>query len=84
MQKTKNASSILQATRDFYLRSLKTCFHWQCFSRDEHIKKDKMDVACVIHVEGWRGGKEGANTYNVLVGKPDGMNRVGHKNVQQN
>jgi hypothetical protein len=42
------------------------------FFKDDHIKKDKMDVACAIHVGG------GANTYNVLVGKPDGKNRVAH------
>jgi hypothetical protein len=35
-----------------------------------------VDVALAIHVE-----VGAANTYNVLVGKPDGKNRVAHITV---
>jgi hypothetical protein len=68
---------VFQATRELYLRSVTTCLHWQCFSRNEHIKRDKTDVACAIHVGG-KVGEEGANTYNALIGKRDGKNRVAH------
>ena len=72
MYKIKHVSSTLQATRALF-EELDDLFPLAMFCQDEHIKKDKMGVACAIHVE---VGEGGSNTYDILVGKPDGKNRV--------
>jgi len=63
MQKTKNVSSTLQATRHPF-EELDDLFPLAMFCNDEHIKKDKMDLASAIHISGGGGGKK----KNVLVG----------------